>query len=277
MAPIQTREPKLKITRSPGRNPCFDEMLGEGLTLRMMQISGGTFMMGSPENELDNYDHEQPQHEVSVATFFMDKYPVTQAQWRFVAALEPVERELEADPSHFKGDNHPVEQVSWYEAVEFCDRLSAYTKRPYQLPTEAEWEYACRAGTTTPFHFGDAITTDIANYDGNYIYGDGSKGEYRETTTPVDQLDNANAYGLSDMHGNVYEWCQDYWHNSYEGAPTDGSAWSNDDEKARRVARGGSWIFSPRHCRSACRSDYSPGDRDYDIGFRVSCVAPKAL
>ncbi len=285
MAPTQTREPKLKITRSPGRNPCFDEALGEGLTLCMMQIPGGSFMMGSLEDELDNYDDEQPQHEVSVATFFMAKYPVTQAQWLFVAALEPVEQELKADPSHFKGDNRPVEQVNWHEAVEFCQRLSRHSQKQYQLPTEAQWEYACRAGTTTPFHFGETITTDLANYRGtdgkesdrSGSYGSGSKGEYREETTAVDYFDIANSFGLCDMHGNVGEWCADHWHNNYEGAPIDGSAWISAEETSNRLFRGGSWDDIPWICRSALRGDVRPDDRLYLIGFRVCCAAPRTL
>ena len=285
MASTQTREPKLKITRSPGRNPCFDENLGEGMALRMMQIPGGSFMMGSPEDELDNYGDEQPQHEVSVATFFMGKYPVTQAQWRFVAALAPVETELDPNPSNFKGDNRPVEQVSWYEAVEFCQRLSLYSQKQYQLPTEAQWEYACRAGTTTPFHFGETITTELANYRGtdnkeanwSGSYGDGPKGEYREQTTPVDEFDIANAFGLCDMHGNVWEWCADHWHENYKGAPIDGSAWLTADEISNRVSRGGSWVNHPRNCRSATRFDFRPVNRYLKIGFRVCCLAPRTL
>ena len=285
MASTQTREPKLKITRSPGRNPCFDESLGEELTLRMMQIPGGTFTMGSSEDELDNYGDEQPQHEVSVATFFMGKYPITQAQWRFVAALALVEIELDPDPSNFKGDNRPVEQVSWYEAVEFCQRLSLCSQKQYQLPTEAQWEYACRAGTTTPFHFGETITTELANYQGtddkelkwSGSYGDGPKGEYREQTTTVDEFDIANAFGLCDVHGNVWEWCADHWHENYEGAPTDGSAWLTADETSNRVRRGGSWSYDPRNCRSATRFDFSPDYRFSDSGFRVCCLAPRTL
>ena len=285
MASTQTREPKLKITRSPGRNPCFDENLGEGMALRMMQIPGGTFMMGWPKDELDNYGSEQPQHEVSIATFFMGKYPITQAQWRFVAALAPVEIELDPDPSNFKGDNRPAEQVSWHEAVEFCQRLSLYSQKQYQLPTEAQWEYACRAGTTTPFHFGETITTELANYTGtdnkernwSGSYGDGPKGEYREQTTPVDEFDIANAFGLCDMHGNVWEWCADHWHENYEGAPIDGSAWLTVDETSNRVLRGGSWLDPPWICRSATRFIIRPDDRFNSAGFRVCCLAPRTL
>jgi formylglycine-generating enzyme required for sulfatase activity len=159
--------------------------------------------------------------------------------------------------------------------VEFCSRLSRHTKRDYRLPTEAEWEYACRAGTTTPFHFGETITTDLANYDGDYTYGRGIKGVDRNETTPVGSFNAANAFGLSDMHGNVWEWCLDHWHNSYKDAPNDGSAWvddnKNDDPEATRLLRGGSWLSSPRYCRSACRDNLRAGYQNNDIGFRVVC------
>jgi len=267
----------------------FLEELGQDLALQMMHIPAGTFTMGSPEDELDRYDREGPQHGVTVPEFFMGKYPVTQAQWRFVAELPQVERELKPNPSHFEGDQHPVEQVSWFEAVEFCQRLSQFIGRNYRLPSEAEWEYACRAGTTTPFHFGETISTEIANYCGqdqtiggqevSGSYGRGPKGEDRQTTTPVDHFGIANAFGLCDMHGNVYEWCQDHYHSSYEGAPTDGSAWEDEeaDENVARIIRGGSWNYNPRYCRSAYRYFNYPRESYYIIGFRVVCVAPRAL
>ncbi|MFM6344859.1 MAG: formylglycine-generating enzyme family protein, partial [Dolichospermum sp.] len=146
----------------------FIENLSDGIQLEMVAIPGGTFMMGSPENEEGSTDDERPQHQVTIKPFCFGKYPITQAQWQAVAKLPQVNKELKPDPSRFKGANRPVEKVSWHDAVEFCARLSNYTKRPYRLPSEAEWEYACRAGTTTPFHFGDTITTELANYDGNY-------------------------------------------------------------------------------------------------------------
>ena len=153
----------------------------------------------------------------------MGKYPVTQAQWRFVAAQLPqVNRELEIDPSRFKGDNLPVETISWLDAEEFCQRLSHHTGRLYRLPSEAEWEYACRAGTTTPFHFGETISPEFANYNGEYTYGNGEKGVYRKQTTPVGSFQVANPFGLYDIHGNVWEWCADDWHKNYQGAPSDG-------------------------------------------------------
>ena len=144
--------------------------MGDGVTLEMVAIPGGTFIIGSPENEEGYHSSESPQHEVTVPPFFMGKYPVTQQQWRVVAALEKVNIDLKSDPSRFKGDNLPVERVSWNDAQEFCARLSRMANKTYRLPTEAEWEYACRGGTTTPFYCGETISTDLANYNGNYIY-----------------------------------------------------------------------------------------------------------
>jgi formylglycine-generating enzyme required for sulfatase activity len=204
----------------------------------------------------------------------MGKYQVTQAQWRQIANRTELKenRDLTPDPSEFKGDNRPVECVSWEDVVEFCDRLSKYTKRLYRLPSEAEWEYACRAGTTTPFHFGETITTDLANYDGNYVYGNGVKGTYRKETTEVGSFGVANNFGLYDMHGNVWEWCQDNWHDNYEGAPTDGSAWINNEEhNNKKLLRGGSWFYNPDYCRSAYRGSNYLDDINHNIGFRVVC------
>ena len=275
------------INKRQGQNQYYEESLGEGIRpFEMMRIPAGDFLMGSLDDGSEREFYEGPQHVVNMPQFFMAKYPVTQAQWRVVAAMPQVNRELKADSSNFKGDGRPVEQVTWYEAVEFCDRISTQTNRPYRLPTEAEWEYACRAGTTTPFHFGETITTDLANYRGQDYklgkteysgsYGSGPKGEYREETTPVDHFDITNAFGLCDMHGNVWEWCQDYWHESYEDAPNDGSAWITGDDTLR-VVRGGSWIHIPEDCRSARRYNDRPGDRDDAIGFRVVSAPPRIL
>ncbi len=266
------------INRCCSQAQYFSEELEGGIMLEMVYIPGGTFMMGSPEGE--GCQEEKPQHEVTVSSFFMGKYPVTQAQWRAIAkdasaasgAIVGVARDLDPEPSRFKGnDRRPVECVSWYDAVEFCQRLSTKTGRNYRLPSEAEWEYACRAGTTTPFHFGETITTNLANYDGNYTYGSGSKGKYRQKTTPVGQF-SPNAFGLYDMHGNVFEWCADTWHDNYEGAPTDGSAWIAGGDRDRSPLRGGSWAAYPEVCRSAFHYD---GIREHDvlsaIGFRVVC------
>ena len=266
----------LVIRRERKQARYFAEKLGDAIALDMILVPGNTFIMGSPETELDRSDIET-QHEVTVSTFFMGRYPVTQAQWRFVAELPQVKQNLNPNPSHFTGADRPVERVSWYDAVEFCDRLSIYTRQDYRLPSEAEWEYACRAGTTIPFYFGRTLTTDLANYDGNYTYADGSKGEYRQETTPVDQFGIANAFGLCDMHGNVWEWCEDYWHGSYEGAPIDGSAWLSEKENVGRVMRGGSWSSNPMYCRSASRYLETPDLAVNSFGFRVVCHAPKTL
>ncbi|PZO46405.1 MAG: hypothetical protein DCF15_20320 [Phormidesmis priestleyi] len=253
------------------------EGLGNALALDMVLVPAGCFMMGSPDDEPERRESEGPQHEVTLPNFFMGRYPVTQAQWRAVAAIDKVDIKLEPDPPSFKGANLPVEQVSWYEAVEFCERLKKHTKRPYHLPSEAEWEYACRAGTTTPFAFGKTLTTEATSYNGNHTYNDGHKGAYREKTTPVDEFGCANAFGLCDMHGNVDEWCVDHWHDNYEGAPIDGSAWLSADETSGRLVRGGSWGNNPGLCRSASRFDGGPDDRDFGIGFRVCCPVPMTL
>jgi formylglycine-generating enzyme required for sulfatase activity len=269
----------LTIRKRPGSAWQVIEPLGEGLDLAMVVIPAGKFMMGSPQDELDNYGDEQPQHEVTVPEFWLGKYPVTQAQWRFVAGLPQVNCAMEPDPANFKGDQRPIERVSWWEAVEFCDRLSVFTGRTYRLPSEAEWEYACRAGTTDPFHFGETIDAAVANYSAqdreiggtkySGKYGRGRLGEYREETTIVGSFEVANPFGLFDMHGNVWEWCADHWHDNYKGAPIDGSIWLTDDKDASRVQRGGSWINFPRYCRSACRSRSSPDSRYSNFGFRV--------
>ncbi|MCO5799445.1 MAG: formylglycine-generating enzyme family protein [Dolichospermum sp. OL03] len=183
----------------------FIEDLGNGIQLEMVAIPGGSFMMGSPKNEPGRIQSESPQHQVTVPPFLLGKYPVTQAQWQAVASLTQVNQELKPNPSRFEGANRPVERVSWHDAVQFCNRLSNHTQRPYRLPSEAEWEYACRAGTTTPFHFGETITTDLANYNGNYTYGDGVKGIRKGKTTEVGSFKIANEFGLYDMHGNVWD------------------------------------------------------------------------
>jgi len=271
-----------EINREKGSANYFTEDLGNGITLEMVEIPGGTFMMGSPENELERNDDESPQHQVTVPSFSMAKYEVTQAQWKRVAALPQVERELKPDPSNFKGEDLPVEQVSWYDAVEFCKRLSKATGKEYRLPSEAEWEYACRAGTTTPFYFGETITTELVNYRGIDLdvgtvypgnYANGPKGEYRAKTTPVGSFP-ANAFGLYDLHGNVWEWCADTYQESFAGAPTDGSAWVTKDNSSY-VLRGGSWNLNPLYCRSAYRNGNAPDLVSFYFGFR--CIATRTL
>ncbi|MBD2293294.1 formylglycine-generating enzyme family protein [Anabaena sphaerica FACHB-251] len=249
------------IQRQPRVARYFIEDLGNGVILEMAAIPGGNFMMGSPENEDRRMDNESPQHQVSVPSFFMGKYPVTQAQYEAI---------MGTNPYHFKGDNRPVECVSWDNAVAFCKKLSQKISKTYRLPSEAEWEYACRAGTSTPFHFGETITTDLANYAGYYTYGNTVKGIYRKQTTEVGSFGVANNFGLYDMHGNVWEWCQDYWRSGYDIAPTDGSAWLNNESYfPQKVLRGGSWDILPEACRSAFR--YFSNLVNRNIGFRVVC------
>ncbi|MEM9273124.1 MAG: formylglycine-generating enzyme family protein [Cyanobacteria bacterium P01_F01_bin.143] len=263
------------IERQKRTTKYYSEDLGNGIALDMVLIPEGEFMMGAPETELDSLDRERPQNNVSVLTFFMGRYPVTQAQWRAVAKFPHINRELKLDPSYFKGDMRPVEQVSWYEAVEFCQRLSQRTGRKYRLPSEAEWEYACRAGTTTPFHFGETITTDLANYFGTATYGEGPKGEYRKETTPINEFGIANNFGLCDMHGNVWEWCLDHWYENYQNAPDDGTAWLSGGNSYGRILRGGSWELNPYGCRSAARFGNNPENADFNYGFRVVCSVPR--
>ena len=190
---------------------------------------------------------------------------MTQAQWRAVAGYDVEDIELKAEPSRFKGDDLPVERVSWEDATEFCKRLSNKTSKVFGLPSEAQWEYACRAGTETAYHFGSQITAEFANY--NYQVGQ---------TTEVKRY-SPNRWGLYDMHGNVWEWCQDYWHIDYNGAPPDGGAWVTGGNANRRVVRGGSWSLNPRFCRSVYRYNTTPNNASYFIGFRVSCSAPRTL
>ncbi|WDD34098.1 SUMF1/EgtB/PvdO family nonheme iron enzyme [Nostoc sp. UHCC 0926] len=268
------------INRSRGRAEFFTENLGNGVVLEMVAITGGKFLMGSLESEPERYNSESPQHPVTIQPFFMGKFPVTQSQWASVAALPKVNIDLNPDPSNFKGVNRPVEQVSWDDAIEFCARLSKKTEKTYRLPSEAEWEYACRAGTTTPFYFGETITTDLANYRGtdwDYNgtvypgnYAQGPKGEYREQTTDVGKFP-ANPFGLFDMHGNIWEWCQDEWHENYNGAPKDGSAWLIDNDN-QMLLRGGSWSYIPRDCRSATRHYNARDSGNNNVGFRVVVV-----
>lgn len=228
----------------------FVENLGNGVTLEMVQIPGGTFMMGSQEGEANREKDESPQHQVKVPGFFMGKYEITQAQYQAI---------MGSNPSHFKGEKRPVEKVSWDEAVEFCKKLSQKTGKTYRLPSEAEWEYACRAGTKTPFYFGETITTELVNFNS-------------KETKPVGSFP-PNAFGLHDMHGNVSEWCEDVYNNNYIDAPTNGRPWLSGSDKNISPLRGGSWINNARDCRSAVRFVFARALRTYLFGFRVVAVA----
>ena len=265
--------PKWRIDKRPLQVQGYRQRLADGVELTMVQIPAGSFLMGSPAEELGRCGDEGPQHQVQLQGFFMAQTPITQAQWQVVAGWQKLQRDLNSDPSHFKGPNRPVEQVNSEDAIEFCNRLSQRTGRHYSLPSEAQWEYACRAGTTTPFHCGETISPELANYAGSCAYGDGAKGLYRKETTEV-AVFPANLWGLHDMHGNVWEWCLDQWHDNYDGAPKDGNAWLdlNVNKGSERLLRGGSWSLRPWYCRSASRNHRQPGSVFYSVGLRVVCL-----
>ncbi|MEB3182166.1 MAG: SUMF1/EgtB/PvdO family nonheme iron enzyme [Nostocaceae cyanobacterium] len=266
---INERGELINSERGKARYQTVD--LGNGVLLEMVYIPGGVFQMGSPEKQGD--DDERPQHTVTVKSFYMGKYPITQQQWQAVAALPQINCPLDPDPSEFKGLQRPVESISWYQSVEFCARLSQKTGNTYRLPSEAEWEYACRAGTTTPFHFGKTITAEIVNFDASYSYALAPKGDYRQQTTPVG-IFSPNAFGLYDMHGNVWEWCADIWHPNYEGAPKNGGVWELGGNPTYRLLRGGSWNDLPTYCRSAHRLRTQPNTRFKVYGLRVVGIFP---
>jgi formylglycine-generating enzyme required for sulfatase activity len=233
--------------------------LGEGMELRLAYIPSGTFLMGSPEDEEGRRDDEGPRHVVSISRgFYLAVWPITQAQWRAV---------MGCNPSRFRDDDRPVESVSWNDCIAFCRKLRERTGGRYRLPTEAEWEYACRAGTMTPFSFGDTLSAEQANYYAEQSYGDGEPGVYREETTLVGSFP-PNAWGLYDMHGNVYEWCSDWYDKDYYDRGEE-----EDPEGPRkgtaRVIRGGAWSECPAFCRSACRDKCAQDYRVALIGCRV--------
>ncbi|NTW63339.1 MAG: formylglycine-generating enzyme family protein [Chlorobiaceae bacterium] len=230
------------------------------VTENFVLIRGGEFTMGSPTYEPERQSNEA-QHQVKVSDFYMSKYEVTQAEWESV---------MSSNPSYFKGKNLPVENVSWYDCQAFIQALNRKTGKTYRLPTEAEWEYACRAGTTTPFNTGGNLTTEQANYDGNnYPYHNNPKGQYLKKTVPVDRY-APNAWGLYNMHGNVWEWCSD-WYGDYESGRVENP--TGPISGSHRVLRGGSWRTDARNCRSAYRANDDPPDyRNLNVGFRLVFV-----
>ena len=279
-----------RIMRWRSRHWAHREQLAEGVALTMLRIPAGNFEMGAPETEAESLGRERPVHRVTLGEFLLAQTPITQAQWRAVTQWQRLAHEdgeiwpesLDPDPvaklvnpERFQGEQRPVVNVSWHDAMAFCQRLRLRTGKNYTLPSEAHWEYACRAGTTTPFHWGTTISAELANYNGKVVYGEGEKGEYRQQTMDVASFP-ANPWGLHDMHGNIWEWCADYWHDNYKGGPEDGCAWidqeAKEDELKSRLLRGGSWLSSPRDCRSAYRSNIHPGLRNFYIGFRVCCL-----
>jgi formylglycine-generating enzyme required for sulfatase activity len=257
----------LTLHRYECTNDSYTLDLGEGVSLTLMLIPAGDFMMGAADDDETADSDERPQHRVQLThQFLMGMTPVTQAQWRVVAGYDPENESVEmaADPSQYKGDDRPVEQVNWYQATEFCQRLSNRTRKHFHLPSEAQWEYACRAGTETAYHFGPELTPELAKYGSS------------DGTVPVGSYP-PNRWGLYDLHGNVLEWCADYWHENYEGAPANGEAWIEGGDLSRRIVRGGSWDSDPRLCRAAYRNWYEPdGFIDFSLGFRVVCSPPRS-
>jgi formylglycine-generating enzyme required for sulfatase activity len=250
-----------KKVEAPAKDP--PKNLTNSLGMKFVWIPPGTFKMGSPKEEKER-DPGETQHKVTLTKgFYMGVYTVTQEQWQEV---------MGSNPSKNKGEkNLPVDNVSWNDCQEFIKTLREKDKKPYRLPTEAEWEYACRAGTTTPFHFGEKISTDRANYNGIEAYGENAKGEHRGKTTPVGTFP-ANAWGLHDMHGNVYQWCQDWFAEYSQKDVVDPQG--PDTAKTRRVLRGGSFDDRPERCRSAYRYDgYGPDVPCPFYGFRICFFA----
>lgn len=265
------------IDRRQGSARSWSQPLGKGSELEMVVIPEGSFLRGSKNEEKgDHTSSEKPETSITIPTFFLSKYPITQAQWRAIAQLPQINLELNPAPSFFQGDNLPVERVSWYEAIEFCQRLSRATGKDYRLPSESRWEYACRAGTTTPFYCGETLTSERANYFAVYDpYAEEPSSAYLAKTTPVGSF-APNHFGLYDMHGNVGEWCADLWHRNYEGTPPlDGSAWLDSDTRlhpryrSARLVRGGSWGDEARHLRSANRTFCFPDQHYSVLGLRV--------
>lgn len=226
-------------------NVITDETTG----ITFIPIQGGEFMMGSPATEKGRKETEGPQHPVTVNDFHLASFPVTQEQYLKV---------MGENPSDVIGENCPVDGVSWDDAQEFIRRLNAVNNTNYRLPTEAEWEYACRAGTTTPFYFGETITVDQVNYGPKISCRNSHVGSFLP-----------NKFGLYDMHGNVFEWCEDTWHENYVGAPEDGSAWI-DDSSDHKVYRGGAWNANAHFVRSAYRFHRPRKASYYNIGFRIA-------
>lgn len=254
----------------PGGGEQFRDL---AIAPEMVIVPAGSFMMGAPMDEIGRADSEGPQHKVSLpAPFAVSRFAVTFADWDAAQAHPDWQRLTGLDPrqpaDYGWGRGHlPVINVSWEDARAYCVWLSAITGQSYRLPSEAEWEYVARAGTTTPFWWGAEISTEQANYDGNHTYGAGTKGQFRQRIVPVDSF-KPNPWGLYQVHGNVWEWCQDDWHRNYEGAPTDGLVWLNVSDVSR-VLRGGSWGDAPKYLRAALRFRDLPDRRDGPVGFRL--------
>ncbi|MBX2858689.1 MAG: SUMF1/EgtB/PvdO family nonheme iron enzyme [Cellvibrionaceae bacterium] len=244
------------VTIAPGEARYFNEVLSDTESLNMIAVQSYRPWLGNTDRSQNISPYEARPQSIDIAPFYLGRTAVTQGQWRAVAALPMVAKEIDPEPACFSGDNHPVECVSWHDAQEFCLRLSAKSGRNYRLPLEAEWESACRAGTISPFHYGATLSSELANYSALHSYDSEVHGIYRRSTVPVGQF-TPNAFGLSDMHGNVWEWCADSWQ-------------SGADNANRRVLRGGSWADPPVKLRSASRMGYAAESLNRVIGFRIA-------
>jgi formylglycine-generating enzyme required for sulfatase activity len=252
--------------------PGQGQQISNAIGMRLALVSPGSYWMGSPESEAECYSNEWPLHAIGITRpFYIGIYPVTQYEYEAVTGDNPAFFHA----GRGGGPNYPVEQVSWTDAARFCARLSAVPaekegRRQYRLPTEAEWEYACRAGTQTPFAFGASLSSSEANCNGLYPYGGAPRGPYLRQTSPVGSY-SGNAFGLFDMHGQVWEWCADYYDDEfYRISPTYDP--QGPEVGKRRSVRGGSWSYAARGCRSAVRYGYGPGARNARFGFRVVCL-----
>ena len=259
------------IDKKIRKNKYFIVDLGQKTNLEMVVIPGGTFFMGSPQIEGRDRKEERPQHQVKLSSFCMSKYPITQGQWKII---------MGHNPSTFQGKNKPVDTVSFDDSLDFCKKLSEEVGLDFILPSEAQWEYACRSITNPskyrqldgvdlypPFYFGNTITHQLANYNSTRTYQQEILGIYRETTTEVGSFP-PNNFGLYDLHGNVWEWCADDWHETYQNAPKDGRIWMDGCDQYSPT-RGGSWAAFPVYCRSATRTKVKRNSRSFYNGFRI--------
>jgi formylglycine-generating enzyme required for sulfatase activity len=272
---LLTLQPREELRRLLATLPGPPDRLSNAVGMTLALIPAGSFRMGSPDGEAERGKDEGPVHEVRITRpFYLGVHPVTQAQYQ---------RVMGSNPSHFHagdggGPEHPVDQVTWDEAMEFCRRLSASPEeraagREYRLPTEAEWEYACRAGTATPFWWGASASSTQANFKGSHPYGGGEKGPYPRRTTRVGAY-SANPWGLHDVHGNVWEWCADWFDEAcYANSSIEDPL--GPESGSGRVLRGGSWHSVGGSCRAAFRCRYAPGSRYSSIGFRTALTAPQ--
>jgi formylglycine-generating enzyme required for sulfatase activity len=298
---ITTTIVKVKVWRLP---------LPEGQNLELVEIPGGTYQLGSPVSEAGHDDYGafpecagcdvEALRSVELAAFGMGRHPITHQQWAAVARLQPEGSEPELNPTPSAAMAHglwpcfaqpgslPVDSVSWNDCQAWIRRLNRWllgelgeASPQLSLPSESCWEAACRAGTSTPFHWGDTIDSSWSNYDGSYAYGEGALGVFRQTPVAIGELGLVNPWGLAEMHGQLWEWCLDRWHPMPLGSPQDGRAWEDPDPNLQgnpkqedRLARGGCWCSDPLQCRSASRGGIAPIFRDSFVGFRVACLPP---